>query len=354
MSNTIERLMQQVTEAVGDYVSRALAPVLARLKQLESRAPEKGEKGDQGDRGADGLNGEHGKDGVDGQSGRDGIDGKNGADGLNGKDGADGRDGLKGADGANGMHGKDGADGIDGKDGVGIRSVEVGEKSFDLVFDNDTRVEVPLPEGPHGEQGLRGEKGDPGLNGKDGANGLHGKDGSDGRDALDIDILPSIDVARRYPRGTFAHWQNGVIRSIRNTEPIGEGPIEKAGWHVVMCGVSELSFELDENMRDIKLAYALTGSPRVEKAIRVPTMIYRNVWRPGEYLMGDTATRDGSTFVCVVEKTQAIPGQSEDWVLSVKRGRDGKDGLKGEKGERGSTGRAGKDLTQMGPDGSKF
>lgn len=40
-----------------------------------------------------------------------------------------------------------------------------------------------------------------------------GKDGVDGKDALQIEIQPSIDFEKSYPRGTFAVHKGGVIRS---------------------------------------------------------------------------------------------------------------------------------------------
>lgn len=103
----------QVVDTLKGHVDRALQPFDARLKELETRSPEKGEKGEPGSQG------DRGEPGVDGTPGRDG------------------RDGQPGRDGAPGTDGKDGAPGQDGKDGLGFDDINVefdGERSFKLIF----------------------------------------------------------------------------------------------------------------------------------------------------------------------------------------------------------------------------
>jgi hypothetical protein len=52
---------------------------------------------------------------------------------------------------------------------------------------------------------------------------------------------------------------------------------------------------------------------------------YRGVWQPGEtYKKNNFITFDGSVWVCLRE-TEGKPGQSLDWQLAVRRGKDGKD-----------------------------
>jgi hypothetical protein len=64
---------------------------------------------------------------------------------------------------------------------------------------------------------------------------------------------------------------------------------------------------------------------------------HRGVWKEGEtYTLGDSATSAGSTWHCNVETTTQKPGTSEDWTLSVKRGRDGRDGKDGAVGPKWS------------------
>lgn len=58
-----------------------------------------------------------------------------------------------------------------------------------------------------------------------------------------------------------------------------------------------------------------------------PAMIYRGVYREGEYAKGDTVTWAGSLWHCDADKSVDKPGDSsKDWTLCAKKGRDGKDG----------------------------
>lgn len=59
-----------------------------------------------------------------------------------------------------------------------------------------------------------------------------------------------------------------------------------------------------------------------------PVMLYRGVWREGDYERGDTVTLGGSLWHCNAVKTAEKPGEaSKDWTLCAKKGRDGKDGV---------------------------
>jgi collagen type III alpha len=223
----IRMLASEFAPLMKDFVSRSMAPVMARLDAVERRfsdipAPRDGKDADpeavsnvvflrlrpeidaiketlatvpenisaavqalplpkHGDPGVDGKDG---APGAPGQDGRDGIDGKSVAlediaplvekafdaiqkpvDGINGKDGAPGRDGKDGAP---------GADGQPGRDGLGLAAGLIGRDGR-LVFTMS-----------NGETRDIGEiVGRDGKDGKDGANGLDGKDGAPGRDGID-------------------------------------------------------------------------------------------------------------------------------------------------------------------------
>lgn len=58
-----------------------------------------------------------------------------------------------------------------------------------------------------------------------------------------------------------------------------------------------------------------------------PVMLYRGVWKDGEYEHGDTVTRGGSLWHCDAQKTASKPGEGDDWTLCAKKGRDGRDGV---------------------------
>lgn len=63
----------------------------------------------------------------------------------------------------------------------------------------------------------------------------------------------------------------------------------------------------------------------VVKDFRLPTPVYRGVWKEGQaYKAGDTVSWAGSTWIA----TRDAPGKpdtADGWQLAVKRGRDGKD-----------------------------
>ena len=219
-----------------------------------------------------------------------GRDGLNGQDGARGLDGAPGRDGIDGKDGERGLDGTPGRDGIDGKDGA------------------------PGPAGPPGRDGVDGKDGAPGRDGKDGRDGLPGEKGLDGRDGRDgVDGLSFDDADITYDLDT----------GIRSERYFRKGTL-------------------------IKSADLFIGWP----------MRYRDIWEASTtYRAGDVVTVQGSLWIAG-ETTTARPGEPDEasraWTLCVKRGKDGRPGPPGPAGKDGKDGRPGKDLTQLGPDGSKW
>lgn len=382
-------LADQVFDAAKAWLQRNVSPLVERIKALEDRPVVPGERGEKGDPGQPGRDGVDGKDGAAGADGKDGIDGKDGAPGIQGergekgdpgqdgkdadpevikslvvaavaeipvpKDGAPGKDGRDGIDGAPGPQGERGIDGKDIDPDVVKATIEAIVATIprpaDGINGKDGRDGIDGKDGAPGERGMDGIgiKGDPGMDGRD------GRDGEPGRDAVQIDVLDAIEPGKRYQRGTFATWDGGIIRSFRATDPLKEGDLlEKAGWHVVVRGISFMQVEGSEDKRTVTVRTAFTGSPVVETELHFPVTIYRGIYQADTaYEEGDAVTWDGSIWNAL-KSTQEKPGASDAWRLSVKRGRDGRDGVRGEKGERGAEGRAGKDLTQKGPDGSKW
>lgn len=156
---------------------------------------------------------------------------------------------------------------------------------------------------------------------------LHLKDhpvqpGERGLDAVEINILPSIDQARRYAKGTYAQYDGGIIRASRDTDP---GEPLKSGWDVVVRGVSAIEVhQLDAGEFAIK-SVLTGGASHITKA-HFPTMEYKGVWKEsnGQYKKGHTVTQSGSLWVCLAD-TADKPGTSDSWQLAAKRGTDGKD-----------------------------
>ena len=341
-----------------------------------------GKDGAPGERGADGVNGIDGKDGVagergiDGAAGKDGAPGERGADGVNGIDGKDGvagekgTDGANGRDGANGVDGKDGAPGLNGKDfdpaemhaAVAKAVADIPPPLNGKDADEDAIVARVLASIPTPKDGA------PGINGRDfDRDEMHAaivkavaeipkpKDGEsvhpdtvavmvlaavekavekavsnielpqDGRDALDIDVVDTIEDGRSYAIGTFAKYCGGLVKALKHTEPIALG-LEKSGWQVVTDGIADVEIEQDpSDPRIIFLGVTLTSGKQWHKHMRCPIVIDRGVFRAGtDYEHGDGATWDGSFWIAQ-KATQDKPGTSDAWRLAVKKGRDGKD-----------------------------
>ena len=331
MNQDIDGLMQ----SFRGFVIRATAPLIARLAGVEKALaelprPERGEKGLDGAPGPIGETGPAGPVGPQGPAGDSGEQGEKGEQGARGEKGQAGPEGPQGPAGDRGAQGEAGPPGADGAMGPG------GDR------------------GLNGKDGLDGKNGADGQKGLDGAAGRDGRDGEPGRDAVHVDVLDGIDPVKRYQRGTFAAFRGGIVRSFKATEPLpADGDLERAGWHVVVRGLADVSIDLADDLRTVTIRMSCSDGCKVEKTLRSPAVIYRGIWQQGNYQHGDAVTRDGSTWIAKSD-TDTVPGaDGSGWVLSTKRGRDGRDGIKGEKGERGAEGRAGRDLTQLGIDGGK-
>lgn len=67
----------------------------------------------------------------------------------------------------------------------------------------------------------------------------------------------------------------------------------------------------------------------IKSTIILPVVVWRDVYQhDAEYLKGDAVTSGGSVWHCEVDGAKGAPGNSDDWKLMVKKGRDGKDVLK--------------------------
>lgn len=188
--------------AIEDYVRRAVAPLVARVKELEMQvtAIPAGPKGDTGERGEKGEAGERGERGLPGERGEQGIAG------------ASGKDGERGADGKDGIAGKDAVVEYERiYDHLGELTALAAAKEFakfvqpkDGAPGRDGRDGAPGRDGKDGERGPAGDRGEKGADGRDGANGERGADGSPGpqgdagRDGKSIelsDVEPLISRA---------------------------------------------------------------------------------------------------------------------------------------------------------------
>ncbi len=317
MRTKIDEMAASVVAMTKDFVSRSVAPVqelaqwaldateraasdmgklwahyesaTKRIDALEARAPEKGERGEKG------LDGERGQDGATGEPGRPGDPGEPGPKGDRGPQGEPGEPGRPGDPGANGAPGERGPQGEKGDAG------ERGEK------------------GEQGEPGPRGPAGDPGEKGLDGRDGRDGKDGPAGRDALQIDVLPAINAERSYARGTYASHAGGLWVARRATEGM-------EGWECIVDGLAAIDLA-QKDARNFVLTLRTASGRNIERALQVPAMVYRGVFKEGaEYARGDTVTWGGSLWHCD-EDTASKPDAvgTKAWTLCAKRGTNGKD-----------------------------
>jgi integrin beta 3 len=240
-------------EAVKGYIARSMAPMQAKLAELESREPI------------------HGRDGKDGKDGKDADpDAIKAAVAaavsalpapLNGKDGKDADpDAIKAAVDAAVSALPAPLNGRDGKDADAeevARSLEASlEKRLTDLIDTaaDARMTMVIeraaalvPRPADGNDGAHGKDADPALIAElvrkavsEIPSPAAGKDGQDGRDAAQLEILDGIDPFKRHHRGTYASHRGSIVRAFRATDPMPEGgDLEKSGWHVVVRGVAD-------------------------------------------------------------------------------------------------------------------
>lgn len=84
---------------------------------------------------------------------------------------------------------------------------------------------------------------------------------------------------------------------------------------------------VQDDERSFTIKAARGERVKVLGTARFPVQIQQGVYVDGQtYVRGDVATFGGSQWHCDAETTATKPGESKDWTLIVKRGRDGKDG----------------------------
>lgn len=144
-----------------------------------------------------------------------------------------------------------------------------------------------------------------------------GRDGQAGRDALQIELLPEIDLAKSYARGTYARHAGGMWRAFEATKGLH-------GWECVVEGIAELRID-QPGGREFTLVARTSSGAEVSKSIKVAALVDRGVFRAEEaYEAGDGVTWGGSFFIAQKDAPIGKPGEPgcNGWRLAVKRGRD--------------------------------
>ncbi len=293
-----------IAQLVAASVIEIVTPLLERIKHLEARTPERGEKGDPGERGEPGLIGEKGIQGDRGEMGEKGERGEIGERGLIGPAGE------KGAQGENGEQGQKGDQGEPGQRGE-PGPVGIGEK------------------GERGEPGEPGPRGEPGSDGHAGANGTHGARGEKGESG---DQGPpgepgsagpagknlTIDDVRDFLDAGMAKWMLDSDRLYRKhvDDFIAALPKPKDG----VDGLPIDAIKYDHEMRSI----VFIRDEIIVHELKLYTPRYEGVWHEGSYEMGLMVTFGGNLW-SATKDTEAKPGTNGDWILCVKKGRDGRD-----------------------------
>lgn len=140
----------------------------------------------------------------------------------------------------------------------------------------------------------------------------------DGRDALHLEILPSIDEAKTYARNTYAKHEGGLWRSFEQTSAM-------RGWECIVEGLKSISVEQDGD-REFTVTLAKSSGAVVVKKFAMPIQIYKGVHKDGEaYDAHDNVTWGGSQWTSTKAQNTDKPGTSDAWTLTVKAGRAGKD-----------------------------
>ncbi|WP_412063985.1 hypothetical protein [Rhizobium sp. SYY.PMSO] len=129
--------------------------------------------------------------------------------------------------------------------------------------------------------------------------------------------------------GAFIDRKGELVVTLTNGETRALGPVVGKDGDPGRDGfqLEEFDAAVMDDSRTVLLSFS-RGDLEYKVELGFPVMIYRGVYREGEYERGDTVTWGGSLWHCDAPKTNAKPGEgSPDWTLCAKKGRDGKDGV---------------------------
>lgn len=143
------------------------------------------------------------------------------------------------------------------------------------------------------------------------------RDGNDGADGVGM-------------AGTLIDRDGNLVVTMTNGDTKNLGPVVGKDGEPGKPGADGVGFDDLEATYDgektVKLKF-VKGERVKEFSFALPVVIDRGVYREGnEYKAGDAVTWGGSLWIAQKD-TNAKPDASDEWRLSVKRGRDGKDGV---------------------------
>lgn len=194
-----------------------------------------------------------------------------------------------------------------------------------LVEEAVAAIEIPVP--ADGKDGTNGQNG---VDGKDGADGSNGKDGENGKDGKD-GIAPTADEVAKSMEGIFSKWALDFERKADGvlSKAIDAIPKPKDGRDALE--LEDFDLVLDEDGRTVTMSLK-RGETVIEKSIKLPIPLDAGVYRDNQaYEKGDGVTYGGCFWIAQKNGPDGKPGSSDDWRMSVKRGRDGRESVKIEK-----------------------
>lgn len=140
----------------------------------------------------------------------------------------------------------------------------------------------------------------------------------DGRDALHLEILPTIDEAKTYARNTYAAHRGGLWKSYERTHGM-------RGWECIVDGIDGVSITQDGD-REFSVKLMKSSGQEVAQKFALPIQVYKGVYREEQaYDAHDNVTWAGSQWTSTKAENTDKPGSSDAWTLCVKAGRNGKD-----------------------------
>lgn len=203
------------------------------------------------------------------------------------------------------------------------------------------------PAGETGRQGERGEKGDPGEQGPQGERGKDGRDGIDGKSVTLDEVRPLIDAGMAAWALDFERRAQDILQRAIDRMPVpkdGRDGVDGKDGIDGKDGRDALELEDLDVQQDADGRVVLRfvrGELQREFRLKLPVFVDRGVYKTGEqYERGNGVTWGGCFWIAQKDGPEGRPGESTDWRLAVKKGRDGKDGQRGEKGDKGDPGKS--------------
>lgn len=135
----------------------------------------------------------------------------------------------------------------------------------------------------------------------------------DGLDAVEINIHPMMEEGKSYPSGVYIRHKGGLVRTTTT------------GYDVIINGVDSESETTLEDGRTVERTTTYTDGTTFVRRHKFATLMHRGTWTQKTYDRGDCVMRDNSSWCCMAESTETMPGTSKDWQLIARKGDRGKD-----------------------------